>query len=83
MNERDMTDRRIEADDLVELESLTDDNTRRVVSGLKARPYNLPRGSIGAYYPEVNGLIAISHCDLRCRTPSAKSIPVVARSVAR
>jgi formate dehydrogenase major subunit len=79
MNEIDMKERGIAPDALVELESLADDRQRRVVRGFKARPYGIPRGSIGAYYPETNPLLPLAHHDLKSKTPAAKSIPVLVR----
>jgi molybdopterin-dependent oxidoreductase alpha subunit len=79
MNEIDMKERGIAPDVLVEIESLADDGQRRVVRGFKARPYGIPRGSIGAYYPEANPLLPLAHHDPKSKTPAAKSIPVVVR----
>jgi formate dehydrogenase major subunit len=79
MNEQDMADRGIDADTLVELESLVEPAIRRVARGFKVRPYSIPRGSIATYYPETNVLMPLSHHDPRCKTPSAKSIPVLVR----
>ncbi|CAM5775360.1 molybdopterin oxidoreductase alpha subunit [Labrys miyagiensis] len=82
MNEADMAERGIEPDGLVELESLADKEVRRTVVGFKARPYNIPRGSIASYYPETNHLMPLSYHDARSKTPSAKSIPVLVRPLA-
>jgi formate dehydrogenase major subunit len=83
MNEDDMKDRGIAPDSLVELETVTDGGeVRRRASGFKARPYNIPRGSIAAYYPEANGLLPLSYHDKKSKTPSAKSIPVLVRPMA-
>ncbi len=79
MNADDMADRHIEAEALVEIESLADTDRRRVVDGFKVKPYNIPRGSAAAYYPETNDLLPLSHHDARSKTPSAKSIPVMIR----
>ena len=80
MNEKDMADRGIGPDALVELEFVTEGgNVRRTASGFKARPYNIPQGSIAAYYPETSGLMPLSYHDKKSKTPSAKSIPVVVR----
>ena len=38
------------------------------------------RGSLAAYYPEANGLIALDDYDERSGTPSYKSIPVTLRA---
>ena len=80
MNEDDMADRGIEPDALVELESVAESSdVRRTASGFKARPYNIPRGSMASYYPETNALLPLSHHDKKSKTPSAKSIPVLVR----
>jgi anaerobic selenocysteine-containing dehydrogenase len=83
MSEDDMANRSIEENSLVELESLADPAKRRIVGGFKVSVYNIPRGSIAAYYPETNELMPVSHCDRLSKTPSAKSIPVIVRPMAR
>jgi molybdopterin-dependent oxidoreductase alpha subunit len=83
MNKDDMASRQIEPESLVELESVTDSgDVRRTVSGFKVRPYNIPKGSIAAYYPETNNLLPLSYHDKKSKTPSAKSIPVIVRPLA-
>jgi formate dehydrogenase major subunit len=83
MNADDMAARGIAPDSLVELQSVTDGGAvRRTASGFKARPYNIPLGSIAAYYPETNTLLPLSHHDKKSKTPSAKSIPVIVTPVA-
>jgi formate dehydrogenase major subunit len=79
MNEIDMKERGIAPDALVEIESLADDGQRRMVRGFKVLPYSIPRGSIGAYYPETNPLLPRAYHDLKSKTPAAKSIPVLVR----
>ncbi len=79
MNENDMEARGIASGALVEIESLADDNRRRVVRGFKVLPYNIPQGSVGAYYPETNPLLPLAHHDVKSKTPAAKSIPVLVR----
>jgi formate dehydrogenase major subunit len=79
MNEVDMKERGIAPDSLVEIESLAGDGRKRVVRGFKARPYAIPPGSIGAYYPETNPLLPLAYHDVKSKTPAAKSIPVLVR----
>ena len=81
MNRDDMADRHIQADQLVELESVTSGgDVRRTASGFKARPYNIPRrGRSPPTIPKTNGLMPLSHHDKKSKTPSAKSIPVIVR----
>ena len=69
MNEADMRNRGIAEGDMVEIESLAEDGKRRVVGGFWVKPYSIPIGSIGAYYPET----------MASGTPAAKSIPVLVR----
>ena len=54
----------------------------RRVRGFAALPYDIPRGSIAAYYPETNPLLALAHHDVKSGTPAAKSIPVIVRTMA-
>jgi len=79
MNEIDMKARGIEPDSLVEIESLASDGRKRLVRGFKVLPYAIPRGSIGAYYPETNPLLPLVYYDQKSKTPAAKSIPVLVR----
>ena len=39
--------------------------------------YDIPRGCIGAYYPESNPLVPLSSVGDVCNTPTSKSIPVL------
>jgi len=79
MNEADMRTRGIVQGDVVEIESLAGDGRRRVVGGFWAKAHSIPIGSIGAYYPETNALLPLSHHDVKSGTPAAKSIPVLVR----
>jgi molybdopterin-dependent oxidoreductase alpha subunit len=79
LNEADMRARGITANDLVEIESIADDGRVRIVRGFRAKPHNIPSGSIGAYYPETNPLLPLAYHDHKSGTPAAKSIPVLVR----
>ena len=52
------------------------DGIDRRVTGLRVVEYDIPQGSIGAYYPECNRLIAMSHHARESHVPAAKSVPV-------
>ncbi len=82
MNKDDMAARGIAPQALVEIEALSDDDVERRVRGFAALPYDIPRGSIAAYYPETNPLLALDHHDVKSGTPAAKSIPVIVRAMA-
>jgi molybdopterin-dependent oxidoreductase alpha subunit len=82
MNKDDMAARGIAPQELVEIEALNGDGVKRRVSGFAALPYDIPRGSVAAYYPETNPLLALAYHDQQSQTPAAKSIPVIVRAVA-
>ncbi|MGC9268618.1 FdhF/YdeP family oxidoreductase [Acidiphilium sp.] len=82
MNAADMAARGIKPGAKVRLRTIADDATPRVVENLTAIAYDIPPGSIGAYYPETNPLLALSHHDRLAETPAAKSIPVLAEAMA-
>jgi formate dehydrogenase major subunit len=80
MNQADMNQRGIAAGAPVEIESLAGDGRRRMLRDFAAHPYDIPRGSIAAYYPETNPLLPLAHHDPKSKTPAAKSIPVFVRA---
>jgi hypothetical protein len=49
----------------------------------KWKLYNIPRGSIAADYAEKNNLLPLSYHDKRSKTPSAKAIPVLVRTMGK
>jgi molybdopterin-dependent oxidoreductase alpha subunit len=60
----------------VSLVSDAEDGVERSVCGLTVMPFSLPDGCLGAYYPEMNPLMPLSHHDEHSKTPAAKSVPV-------
>jgi formate dehydrogenase major subunit len=80
MNEADMTQRGIATGALVEIESVAEDGRKRLLRDFTAHPYNIPSGSIAAYYPETNPLLPLCYHDPKSKTPAAKSIPVFVRA---
>jgi molybdopterin-dependent oxidoreductase alpha subunit len=65
---------------MVFLISDADDGVHREVGPLKVTPFKLPDGCLGAYYPEMNPLMPLSHHDQQSKTPAAKSVPVRIRA---
>jgi molybdopterin-dependent oxidoreductase alpha subunit len=61
---------------IVALESDADDGQHRRREGLIVTPYSIPRGCLGAYYPECNMLISVEHHAQESHVPAAKSVPV-------
>lgn len=77
MNFDDMSEAGLTADQWVDIESIYPDQVKRVVNSFRIVPYNIPRGSLAAYYPETNPLVALSNHDQRAMIPASKSIPVI------
>ncbi len=77
MNNDDMQAAGLAADQWVDIESIYPDQVKRVVQSFRIVPYNIPRGSLAAYYPETNPLVALSSHDKRAMIPASKSIPVI------
>ena len=47
---------------------------RRTVTGFSPVPYDIPRGSAGAYFPEANPLVPLESFAAGSRTPTAKYV---------
>ncbi len=62
--------------ELVELSGASGDGHARSVRGLRVVAYDIPRGSLAAYYPECNPLIPLWQCADESKVPAAKSVPV-------
>jgi molybdopterin-dependent oxidoreductase alpha subunit len=81
MNPADLAATGLAADELVDLTTAIEDGVERVVRGLRIVAYDIPPGCIGAYYPEANPLVPLSHHDTKAHTPAYKAVPVrVSRS---
>jgi molybdopterin-dependent oxidoreductase alpha subunit len=77
MNEEDMAELGLSEGSIVEFTTATERDVVRRVSGFKVVAYDVPKGCCGAYYPETNPLLPLSHRDERSNTPAAKSVPVI------
>ena len=83
MNAADLTARGLQHGDVVDVETLcNEDEAPRTLSGLTAVAFDIAAGSVAAYYPEANNLIAIDNYDRRSGTPSYKSVPVSVKRAA-
>ncbi|MDG2528103.1 FdhF/YdeP family oxidoreductase [Caulobacter endophyticus] len=58
------------------LATVSEDGIERTMSGLRVTAYDLPRGCLGAYYPECNVLVPVGHHAQGSMTPASKSVPV-------
>jgi molybdopterin-dependent oxidoreductase alpha subunit len=78
MNKDDLAKRGLVDGAIIDVESLPTAGGRlRAARGLLAVEYNIPRGSVAGYYPEMNALIALSDYDRLSGTPAYKGVPVV------
>ena len=80
MNTRDIAAFGLAEGEEVSLAAHASDGIAREVGGFRIHGYDVPRGCIGAYYPECNPLIALDHHAERSKVPAAKSVPVVIRT---
>jgi len=76
MNEADLTARRLEHGDTIDIETALPSGQSLRLNGFTAIAYTIARGSIAAYYPEANSLVPLAYHDPESGTPSYKSIPV-------
>jgi molybdopterin-dependent oxidoreductase alpha subunit len=83
VNEQDLSSRGLKRGDLVDVSVVPDAGSKsgeRVMRELTAVAYDIAQGSIAAYYPEANVLVALDHYDIKSGTPSYKSTPVLLRA---
>ncbi|WP_425230180.1 FdhF/YdeP family oxidoreductase [Sphingomonas sp.] len=82
MNRQDMAALGVADGDTVALVGAHGDNDDKRVDGLRVVAYNIPRGCIGGYYPELNLLIPVAHHAVESHVPAAKTVPVRVEKVA-
>jgi molybdopterin-dependent oxidoreductase alpha subunit len=83
VNERDLSERGLSHGDRVDVtvDAAADPAVGgRIMRGLTAVAYKIAEGSVAAYYPEANVLVALGNYDAKSGTPSYKSIPVRIRA---
>ncbi len=84
VNERDLTTRGLAHGDRIDVRVVDarGDSAagERMMRGLTAVAYSIAEGSVAAYYPEANALVALDHYDTKSGTPSYKSVPVQIRA---
>jgi len=63
--------------DWIDMSTVWDDGIERRANYFRLVEYDIPRGCIGAYYPETNPLVPLGSVGDVCNTPTSKSIPVL------
>ncbi|URW77131.1 FdhF/YdeP family oxidoreductase [Sphingomonas donggukensis] len=76
INRADMAEMQLAEGQIVALESDAGDGVARRRDGLIVHAYDIPRGCLGAYYPECNVLMPVEHHADESHVPAAKSVPV-------
>lgn len=68
-----------EAGERVDVVGDHDDGIERIAPDFRFVPYDIPRGSIAGYYPELNVLVPLASAGEESDTPTSKSIMVTFR----
>jgi molybdopterin-dependent oxidoreductase alpha subunit len=67
----------LKAGEWVDITSVWDDDVERRADRFMLVEYDIPRGCLGAYYPETNPLVPLGSVADGAGTPTSKSIPVL------
>ena len=76
MNADDMADLGVEAGDRADIVGEFDDGVERIARDFRFVPYDIPRGCIAGYYPEMNVLVPLASSGDESFTPTSKSVIV-------
>ncbi len=76
MNAEDMRERNLDKMDAVDITSFARDGTKRHLSGFSAIPYDLPRGCVMGYMPELNVLCPVGDYSEQSDQPLMKHLQV-------
>jgi molybdopterin-dependent oxidoreductase alpha subunit len=79
INPQDLRELGAEAGDRIDVVGVHDDGIERVAQDFRFVPYDIPRGSIAGYYPELNVLVPLGSAGEESDTPTSKSIMVTFR----
>ena len=77
INPEDMAMLGFKAGEWVDMTTVWDDGIERRANRFLLVEYDIPRGCIGAYYPETNPLVPLDSKGDVCNTPTSKSVPVL------
>jgi molybdopterin-dependent oxidoreductase alpha subunit len=77
INPLDMEMLDLKAGEWVDITSVWDDGVERRADRFMLVEYDIPRGCLGAYYPETNPLVPLGSVADGAGTPTSKSIPVL------
>ncbi len=81
VNANDLSRRGLKHGDLIDIAVAAGPGAKpRAMRNLTAVAHAIAEGSVGAYYPEANVLVALESYDAKSGTPSYKSVPVLIRA---
>jgi len=80
MNPEDMKTAHLKKLDAVDIVSIYD-GVERIAYNFKVIPYAIPKGDLGAYFPETNVLVPYNHFADKSKTPISKSIKVTLKKI--
>jgi anaerobic selenocysteine-containing dehydrogenase len=76
VNPADLAEIGAESGDRVNIVGRHGDGVTRVAENFRVVAYDLPRGSVAGYYPELNVLVPASSAGEQSDTPTSKSVLV-------
>jgi molybdopterin-dependent oxidoreductase alpha subunit len=76
MNRNDVDRLGFAEHEIVSLVTALDSEVPRHVEGFIVRPYDIPEGCLGGYYPECNPLVPMNHHAEGSMVPAVKGVPV-------
>ncbi|QRM55236.1 FdhF/YdeP family oxidoreductase [Sinorhizobium sp. BG8] len=76
VNPADLAELGAVAGDRADIVGRHDDGVERVAPNFRFVPYDIPRGSVAGYYPELNVLVPLSSFGDQSDTPTSKSVMV-------
>ncbi len=76
INPDDLAEIGAEAGDRADVIGRHDDGVSRIASDFRFVPYDIPRGCVAGYYPELNVLVPLSTAGDQSYTPTSKSVLV-------
>ncbi|MCY0386133.1 FdhF/YdeP family oxidoreductase [Robbsia sp. Bb-Pol-6] len=77
VNAEDLAMLGFQAGEWVDITTVWEDGIERRADGFLLVAYDIPRGCVGAYYPETNPLVPLNSVADIANTPTSKSIPVL------
>lgn len=76
MNKTDMEARDLQEGDFVTAQTDVNDEIIRRVQRLRVQPFDIPKGCVAGYFPELNPLVPLWHHAKGSKVPASKAIPI-------